>query len=64
VRLLHLRMIMTASSILQTNPKPDGPAVHQALAGNFCRCGTHVRNLNAVARPVAATVGTGDGRSA
>src|SRR3954469_1619438 len=43
-------MIMTAAAFLAQNPKPDEPAIRQALAGNLCRCGTHVRILKAIAR--------------
>jgi nicotinate dehydrogenase subunit A len=48
-------MIMTAAAFLTQNPTPDEPAIRQALAGNLCRCGTHVRILKAVARAAAAT---------
>jgi nicotinate dehydrogenase subunit A len=48
-------MIMTAAGLLNQNPTPDEPAIRQALAGNLCRCGTHVRILKAVARAAAAT---------
>lgn len=48
-------MIMTAAAFLSQNPKPDEPAIRQALAGNLCRCGTHVRILKAVARAADTT---------
>jgi nicotinate dehydrogenase subunit A len=48
-------MIMTAAAFLTQNPKPDGPAIRTGMAGNLCRCGTHVRILKAVARAAAAT---------
>jgi nicotinate dehydrogenase subunit A len=48
-------MIMTAAAFLEQNPTPDDPAIRQALAGNLCRCGTHVRILHAVARASKAT---------
>ena len=43
-------MIMTAKALLDTNPKPSDSQIKQALAGNLCRCGTHVRILRAVKR--------------
>jgi nicotinate dehydrogenase subunit A len=43
-------MIMTASALLQSNPNPDRAAVVEALNGNLCRCGTHVRIVDAVLR--------------
>lgn len=48
-------MIMTAAAFLMQNPSPDEAAIRQALAGNLCRCGTHMRILRAVARGAAAT---------
>lgn len=43
-------MIMTATALLKKNPHPSEAEVRQALAGNLCRCGTHVRVLRAVMR--------------
>jgi nicotinate dehydrogenase subunit A len=43
-------MIMTAKALLDTNPKPTDHEIKQALDGNLCRCGTHVRILRAVKR--------------
>jgi nicotinate dehydrogenase subunit A len=48
-------MIMTAAAFLTQNPTPDEPAIREAMAANLCRCGTHVRILNAVARAADAT---------
>ena len=50
-------MIMTATALLAKNPRPSESEARDALAGNLCRCGTHVRVLAAVMR-VAAN-GTG-----
>ncbi len=50
-------MIMTATALLAKNPRPTEAEAREALAGNLCRCGTHVRVLAAVMR-VAAN-GTG-----
>jgi nicotinate dehydrogenase subunit A len=43
-------MIMTTKALLDTNPKPTDMQIKQALAGNLCRCGTHIRILRAVKR--------------
>ena len=43
-------MIMTTKALLDKNPKPDDTQIKEALAGNLCRCGTHVRILRAVKR--------------
>jgi nicotinate dehydrogenase subunit A len=43
-------MVMSAAALLATAPKPTRDEVKQALAGNLCRCGTHVRVLDAVMR--------------
>ena len=50
-------MIMTATALLAKNPRPTEAEAREALVGNLCRCGTHVRVLAAVMR-VAAN-GTG-----
>ena len=43
-------MIMTAKALLDKNPKPTDSQIKEALAGNLCRCGTHIRILRAVKR--------------
>jgi nicotinate dehydrogenase subunit A len=43
-------MIMTTKALLDKNPKPTDGQIKQALAGNLCRCGTHMRILRAVKR--------------
>src|SRR5262245_14882478 len=43
-------MIMTAKAFLDRNPNPTDSAIRQALAGNLCRCGTHLEILRAVRR--------------
>jgi nicotinate dehydrogenase subunit A len=43
-------MIMTTKALLDKNPKPTDTQIKQALAGNLCRCGTHIRILRAVKR--------------
>ncbi len=43
-------MIMTAKAFLDKSPNPTEAAIRQALAGNLCRCGTHIEILRAVQR--------------
>jgi nicotinate dehydrogenase subunit A len=47
-------MIMTAAALLAKNPHPSEAEVRTVLAGNLCRCGTHVRILRAVMRAANA----------
>lgn len=41
-------MIMESKAFLDRNPRPSEAEVKQALAHNLCRCGTHVRIVQAV----------------
>ena len=43
-------MVMQAAALLATNRKPTDDQIKDALAGNLCRCGTHVRILRAIRR--------------
>jgi nicotinate dehydrogenase subunit A len=43
-------MIMQAKALLDANPHPTEGEIKDALAGNLCRCGTHVRIVRAVKR--------------
>ncbi len=43
-------MIMQAAGLLAKYKHPTEEQVRQALAGNLCKCGTHVRILRAVMR--------------
>jgi nicotinate dehydrogenase subunit A len=43
-------MIMTTKALLDKNPKPNDAQIKEALAGNLCRCGTHIRIVRAVKR--------------
>jgi nicotinate dehydrogenase subunit A len=43
-------MIMSAKALLDSKPKPTDAEIKEALAGNLCRCGTHVRILRAIKR--------------
>jgi len=50
-------MVVTARAFLEQNRKPTEADVKQALAGNLCRCGSHVRVIRAVLRAAAAMPG-------
>lgn len=43
-------MIMTAKAFLDKNPRPSEAEIRKALAGNLCRCGTHLRIIRAIKR--------------
>jgi nicotinate dehydrogenase subunit A len=46
-------MLVTANALLNENPQPTEQEIRRALAGNLCRCGTHLRILRAINRVVA-----------
>ena len=41
-------MIMTSKALLDKNPHPSDAEIKQALEGNLCRCGSHLRVVRAV----------------
>ena len=43
-------MILAAKALLDTNPHPSEDQIKQALNGNLCRCGSHLRVIRAVKR--------------
>jgi nicotinate dehydrogenase subunit A len=43
-------MVMSAKALLDKKPKPSETEIREALAGNLCRCGSHVRVVRAVQR--------------
>ena len=47
-------MIMQAAALLARNSDPDEDQIRVALAGNLCRCGTHVRIIRAIRRAAIA----------
>jgi nicotinate dehydrogenase subunit A len=47
-------MIMQAAAFLQENKRPTEEQIKQALSGNLCRCGTHLRIVRAVKRAADA----------
>ena len=47
-------MIMTVAALLTATPRPTEAQIRAALAGNLCRCGTHLRILRAIRRAARA----------
>lgn len=47
-------MIMETAAFLAANKNPSDADIRQALANNLCRCGTHVRIVDAVKRAARA----------
>ena len=43
-------MIITTTALLWKSPHPSDAQIRQALDGNLCRCGSHLRILRAVRR--------------
>jgi nicotinate dehydrogenase subunit A len=43
-------MIMASKALLDKNPHPTDDQIKQALNGNLCRCGSHLRVIRAVKR--------------
>jgi nicotinate dehydrogenase subunit A len=46
-------MIMTTAALLAKTPHPTESQVRDALGGNLCRCGSHLRILRAIRRVTA-----------
>jgi nicotinate dehydrogenase subunit A len=46
-------MIVVAAALLSQNPNADEAEIREALRGNLCRCGAHVRILRAITRVAA-----------
>jgi aerobic-type carbon monoxide dehydrogenase small subunit (CoxS/CutS family) len=51
-------MILSAYSLLRRNPRPSEAQIREGLEGNLCRCGAHVRIIEAV-KTAAAEMGGG-----
>jgi aerobic-type carbon monoxide dehydrogenase small subunit (CoxS/CutS family) len=47
-------MILSSVGLLRTNPNPTSAEIIQSLQGNICRCGTHLRIIDAVHRAAKA----------
>lgn len=41
-------IIMTSKALLEANPQPAEKDIKEALAGHFCRCGSHYLVIKAV----------------
>lgn len=50
-------LVMVARAFLDQNRRPTEDQVREALAGNLCRCGAHLRVIRAVMRAAAAMAG-------
>jgi nicotinate dehydrogenase subunit A len=50
-------MMMTTAALLWKNPQPTDAQIRQALDGNLCRCGTHLRIIRAVKRAAELLAG-------
>ena len=55
-------MIMRASALLATNPRPTREQIKTALSSNLCRCGTHMRIVRAIERVAQGGGTTPSGR--
>ncbi|MEO6409778.1 MAG: (2Fe-2S)-binding protein [Burkholderiaceae bacterium] len=51
-------MVMATVALLAHTPQPTEPQIRCALAGNLCRCGTHVEIVEAVRRAADALKAT------
>lgn len=43
-------MLISATALLASDPRPSDAAIRDALATNLCRCGVYVRAIDAVKR--------------
>ena len=50
-------MILTGVSLLKFNPQPTEKEIHSGLENNFCRCGAHVRIVQAMQQAAAEMKG-------
>lgn len=41
-------MVVTCQALLNRTPRPDPPAIREAISGNICRCGTYGAVVEAV----------------
>lgn len=41
-------MLMRAQALLERNRHPDQTTIREHMAGNLCRCGTHLRIIEAI----------------
>jgi aerobic-type carbon monoxide dehydrogenase small subunit (CoxS/CutS family) len=50
-------MILSAYALLRKTPRPTRAEIVAHMEGNLCRCGTHVRIIDAIQATAAATTG-------
>lgn len=50
-------IVMAAKALLDETPRPSRREIAEALDGNLCRCGTHVRILDAIENAAAEMAG-------
>jgi nicotinate dehydrogenase subunit A len=50
-------MVMTTKALLDKKAKPSEAEIREALAGNLCRCGSHLRVVRAVQRAAGTRSG-------
>ena len=53
-------MIMTAQALIDSKPQATRGEIKDALQGNLCRCGTHMRILRAIERVTTGHAAQGD----
>lgn len=41
---------MRAQALLERDPHPDEATIREHMASNLCRCGTHLRIIDAIGR--------------
>ncbi|WP_236194999.1 (2Fe-2S)-binding protein [Pseudomonas glycinae] len=41
-------MLMRAQALLESNPRPDEQTIREHMSVNLCRCGTHLRIIEAI----------------
>lgn len=49
--------IVSASALLEANPRPSGDEIRHAMAGNLCRCGTYPKIERAISAVASHTEG-------
>jgi len=49
-------ILISAQALLNKNPNPTDTEIFEALDGNLCRCGTHVRFMRAIKKVIAQSV--------
>jgi nicotinate dehydrogenase subunit A len=52
-------MMIAAAALLWKVPHPSEEQIREALEGNLCRCGTHLRIIRAVKRAAELLAGEG-----